>query len=125
MPPHVGKALTLHPTDKVGLEYEVANGGVITNLGERRGEIKTSLESKHSFLMSFQVVEVHKPLLAVSKLVSAGHKVVFDRNDPHIMLDNGEKVKMSCTGGTYEIDIWIRNPGFTRQQPPLAMGPDA
>ena len=65
--------------------------------------------------MSFQVVEVHKPLFAVIKLVEAGHKVIFDRDDPHILMSTNEKVPMRCSGGTYEIEIWVRNTGFTRQ----------
>ena len=69
---------------QVGVEYEVANGGVIVNLGERRATVKTKMDSDASFIMYFQVVEVHKPLLAVSRLVEAGHKVLFDAVDPHI-----------------------------------------
>ena len=64
--------------------------------------------------MSFQVVEVHKPLLAVSKLIEFGHSVTMNKNDPHVLLSTGEKVAMRCSGGTYEVDVWIRNPGFTR-----------
>ena len=115
VPPHIARNLPLMPSPKVGTEYEVANGGVVVNLGERNAEIKLAESANTSFLMSFQVVEVHKPLLAVSRLVDAGHRVVMDKTDPHILLKNGEKVPMSCRGGTYEIEIWIKNPGFTRQ----------
>ena len=65
--------------------------------------------------MSFQVVEVHKPLLAVSKLIEFGHSVTINLSDPHILLSTGEKVAMRCSGGTYEVDVWIRIPGFARQ----------
>ena len=64
--------------------------------------------------MSFQVVKVHKPLLAVSRLVEAGHKVHFDKDDPHILLNGGEKVPMKCRDGTYEIHMLIRNPSVAR-----------
>ena len=60
-------------------------------------------------VVSFQVVKVHKPLLAVSRLVEAGHKVQFDKQDPHIVFSSGEKVPMRCRDGTYEIELWIRN----------------
>ena len=66
-----------------------------------------------SMLMSFQVVEVHKPLLAVSRLVENGHVVSFSKDDPHILLSTGVKVPMRCTLGTYEIDVWLLNLGFT------------
>ena len=66
-------------------------------------------------IMSFQFVEVHKPLLDVSRLVKAGHKVLFDKVGPtYFYLSAGEKVGMTCVGGTYEIGIWIKNPVFTR-----------
>ena len=64
--------------------------------------------------MSFQAVEVHKPVLPVSRLVEAGHKVIFDKTNPHILLSAHEKVPMNCTGATYEINIWIPNPDFSR-----------
>ena len=117
IPPHVAKSLPLLDSSKVGIEYEVANGGIVQNLGERRGEVKLSENAVKSFIMSFQVVEkVHKPLLAVSRLVEAGHEVSFNKANPRIVLSNGDVVPMICRGGTYEIDIWIKNPGFTRQQ---------
>ena len=114
IPPSVARHLPLINSDKVGIEYEVANGGVVVNLGERRAEVSTKMGHANTFLMSFQVVDVHKPLLAVSKLVAAGHKVIFDKDEPHILLSTGEKVHMRCSGGTYEIEVWIKNPGFTR-----------
>ena len=114
VPPDVARNLPLLHTSQVGTEYEVANGGVVVNLGEKRADIVTKLGNKTILSMSFQVVKVHKPLLAVSRLVEAGHKVHFDKDDPHILLTGGEKVPMRCRDGTYEIEIWIRNPSFTR-----------
>ena len=114
VPPDVASCLPLLHTSQVGTEYEVANGGVVVNLGERRADVIMKLGSKTSMILSFQVVKVHKPLLAVSRLVEAGHKVLFDKDDPHIMLSSGEKVAMKCHDGTYEIELWIRNPGFAR-----------
>ena len=61
--------------------------------------------------MSFQVVKVHEPLLAVSKLVEAGNEVHFDKDDPHILLPTGQKLPMTCNNGTYEVEVWIENPG--------------
>ena len=115
VPPHIARNLPLLPSPKVGTEYEVADGGAVINLSERQGEIKLSADGPSAFLMSFQVVEVHKPLLAVSRLPEASHRVVFDKDDPHIMLNTGARLPMTCRGGTYEIEIWIKNPGFARQ----------
>ena len=114
MPPSVARNAQLLASPKVGTEYEVANGQVVVNLGEKRCEMKTGSNSSNCFMMSFQVVEVHKPLLAVSKLIEAGHRVLFDKENPHILLSTGEQMPMQCVGGTYEIEVWIKNPGFTR-----------
>ena len=73
VPPSVGRGLPLVDSDKVGLEYELASGGVVVNLGEKHAEVRTSSGATSSFLMSLQAVDVHKPLLAVSKLVAAGN----------------------------------------------------
>ena len=63
---------------------------------------------KRDLLMNFQVVEVHKPLLAVSKIVEAGHQVVFSKQ-PHVLLSSGERIPLQCNGGTYEITAWLNN----------------
>ena len=57
---------------------------------------------------------VHKPFLAVSRVVEAGHQVHFDKLEPHILLALGEKVPMSFRDGTYDIEVWIHNQGFAR-----------
>ena len=113
--PHAAWHLPLLHSPKVGVGYEVANGGVIVNLGERRATAKTKVDRDASIIVSFQVIEVHKPFLAVSRLVETGHKSLFDKVDPDILLSTGEKVGMTCVGGTYEIEILIEHPGFTRQ----------
>ena len=112
IPPHIARNLPLLHSNKVGIEYEVANGGVVINLGEKRAEMKLKEDDTSSMIMSFQVVEVHKPLLAVSRLVEAGHDVRFNEKDPHILLSTGTKVPMKNNMGTYEVEVWIYNPGF-------------
>ena len=110
---------SLH-TDKVGTEYEVANGQVVYNLGERRCTIKAS-ELVGELNIAFQVVEVHKPLLAVSSLTAQGHKVIFAASDDHILLANGVKLPLRNINGVFELDVWIKKdpsePGFARQGP--------
>jgi hypothetical protein len=114
LPPHIACNIPLTHSPRVGTEYEVANGGTVVNLGERKAQMKLregDADAK-SMLMSFQVVEVHKPLLAVSRLVENGHLVNFSKNDPHILLSTGVKVPMKCNLGTYEVEVWLLNPGF-------------
>ena len=68
---------------------------------------------------AFQVVEdVHKPLLAVSAINKQGHSVIFADEDSHILLKSGGKLPIRHVHGTYEIDIFVNNPGFTVQSRP-------
>ena len=84
---------------------------------------RPKFSGKSTFLMSLQVIDVHKPLLAVCELVAAGHRVIFNEDSPHILHFTGEKVNLSCVGGTCEVEMWIRNPGFTRQSGSLSRHP--
>ena len=65
--------------------------------------------------IAFQVVEdVHNPLLAVCAIAKRGHSVVFAEEDSHMILKNGGgKLPMRNVHGTYEIDIFVKNSGFT------------
>ena len=117
IPPECLPWLEMFHTNKVGTEYEVANGEIVHNLGERRCIMKMSERAKEveELEIAFQVVEdVHKPLLAVSSIVRQGHQVVFAEKDAHILLTSGVKLPMRHCNGTYEIDVWVKKPGFTR-----------
>ena len=81
----------------------------MTETGKQTEELETA----------FRVVEdVHKPLLAVSAITKQGHSVVFADEDSHIPLMSGGKLPMRHVHGTYEIDIFVKNPGFTGQSRP-------
>ena len=83
VPPSVCSFAPLHMTNQVGVEYEVANGAVIENLGEERVQTKYPKSGK-LLNMAFQAVDVHKPLLSVSKITEQGHKVVFSKDESYI-----------------------------------------
>ena len=74
VPPNFCSWSMIFHTDKVGTEYEVANGQVVHNLRERRCVMKVS-DKVAELNIAFQVVEVHKPLLAVSLITAQGHQV--------------------------------------------------
>ena len=69
--------------------------------------------------ISFQVVDVHKPLLAVSSITAQGHKVIFADKDDHILLASGDKLPLRNVNGVFELDVWIKKDpnefGFARQ----------
>ena len=56
-----------------GQEYEVANGATIPNLGERRCLMMT-LGAKTAKKIVFQVADVHKPLLSISRCADMGFR---------------------------------------------------
>ena len=67
VPLNVCTAAQLHKTGKVGIEYEIANGGSLENLGERRCLMMIE-DSQAMMRIVFQCADVHKPLLSVSRL---------------------------------------------------------
>ena len=74
------------------MEYEVANGASIPNLGERRCLMLTpgAQEVKR---ITFQVANVHKPLLSVTRAADAGYDCLLtDKGGWLIPREGGEKV---------------------------------
>ena len=86
---------------------------MVTNLDAKRAEMKMREDDSVSMIMSFQVVEVHKPLLAAFRLVQNWHVVNFNKMEPRILSSTGVKVPMKCNMGTKEVEVYILNPGFT------------
>ena len=114
IPPGCCTWAALHHTNKVGNEYEVANGAVVHNLGERRFIMRLGQKTNELELCCQVVESVQKPLLAVSSVAAQGHSVVFALENSHILLNNGEKLPMRNENGVYEIDIWVKSTGFSR-----------
>jgi hypothetical protein len=96
----------------VGTEYEVADGGVAKNLGEKLCEMKVNETDDIGLEIAFQVVDkVNKPLLSVHRVCMQGHDVVFSESKGNFILLNGstdDVIPLRTVGGTYEIDVWIR-----------------
>ena len=56
-----------------GMEYEVATGASIPNLGEKRCEMWTEGASAPKAI-SMQVADVHKALLSITRIADAGYE---------------------------------------------------
>ena len=98
---------------KRGVKYEVANGEVIDNLGEKTFE--GVLESGEVRGVTAQVCDVNKALMSVRKMVNAGNRVVFEPNGGYIEnMHTGSKIDMMDKGGMYTIKMWVQRP-FHRQ----------
>ena len=77
---------------KRGVEYEVANGVRIPNLGEKKfvGVSNEGISRK----LTAQVCEVNKGLLSVSKMTNGGSRVVFDSDGSYI---EDKNTREKCT----------------------------
>ncbi len=90
---------------KRGVEYEVASGTTIPNLGEKF--FVAVAEEGQSRKMPAQVCAVNKALLSVSRMVQAGNRVVFEQTGSYVEdLQSGEKMYMYEKGGMYMLKMW-------------------
>ena len=99
IPPDIldGVELRQRGPDKRGVEYEVANGVQIPNLGERKFRGATAEGSMKSVVA--QVCEVNTGLLSVKKVTSAGNRVVFDEEGSYIQNKmSGEVTRIKGVG---------------------------
>ena len=95
------------PASKRGVEYEVANGEKIPNLGEKKFRGVT-IEGK-SRNITAQVCDVNKALLSVKKVMSAGNRVVFDGDGSYIEdKASGAWESINRVGNSYDFVTWIQ-----------------
>ena len=94
------------PAHLRGVEYQVADGTRITNLGERRFVGYT--EDGVANAMIAQVCAVNETLLSVSKLTKTGNRVLFDYNGSYVENKaTGQKTWMNEDGGMYTLKMWV------------------
>ena len=68
---------------RAGVFYTSANGGKFYNLGQMHVPIALGNEART--LATFQVADVSRPLMSVSKVCEMGNRVVFGANGGYIM----------------------------------------
>ena len=91
-----------------GVEYEVANGARIPNLGEKKFTGYT--EQGSSRRITAQVCSVNKGLLSVRNVGQAGNRVVFDAAGSYIEdKSTGEAMILIERQGKYVLKVWTRN----------------
>ena len=97
---------------KRGVEYEVANGVQIPNLGEREFTGVTAEGSMKSVVA--QVCDVNRGLLSVRKITRSGNRVVFDNEGSCIeSKTTGEVTKLKDDNGMYELTMWVKGRIFS------------
>ena len=96
---------------KRGVEYEVANGVTIPNLGEKTFKFQTAEGAERK--ITAQVCEVNKGLLSVVKMVNAGNTVAFSKSGSFIEDDNsGERINITEENGMYVLSMWVKRTPF-------------
>ena len=101
------------------VQYICADGGKIPNLGTKTVQGLTTQGEKMS--VKFQVTQVTRPLIAVSKLTEAGHDVNLHKKGGTIRNHaSGKVTTVRKVDGVYVLDIWVRCtpaslPGGSRQ----------
>jgi len=107
---------------KAGVEYEVASGKAVPNLGERHCEIFCE-GAGSSMMMHFQVADIHRPLLSLSRAADQGFKSHLDWYGGYLEdTKTGETIPIQRRGNLYIMQIWVRasseppdpNAGFAR-----------
>ena len=97
-----------------GMEYEVATGESIPNLGEKRCEMWTEGASAPKTI-SMQVADVHKALLSLSRCADMGFESRFGAAFG-CLIDTmtGEISPLQRRGNLYILRAWIRAAPFGR-----------
>ena len=93
---------------KRGMEYEVASGQSIPNLGEKICEMWTEGATKAKVL-SMQVADVHKALLSLSRCADMGFESRFG-SAFGCLIDTatGEVIPLQRRGNLYMLKAWVR-----------------
>ena len=100
-----------------GMEYEVANGQSIPNLGERRCLVWTE-NATDVKKMTMQVADVHKGLLSLSRCADMGFEGRFGRIAGALVCERtGEVIPLTRKGNLYVLRVWIKAAPFGRQEP--------
>ena len=91
-----------------GVEYEVANGATIPNLGERRCLMMTQ-GSQTCKKICFQIADVHKPLLSISKVADLGFDCLLGKNGGYLIDTlTGEKIPLDRRDNLYVLKAWVK-----------------
>ena len=97
------------PQSRALIEYEVANGAAIPNVGERRLDAVTVNAPEALKRIHMQVADVHKCLLSVTKCADMGYTCIL-KKDGGFLEDEitGEKIPIERRGKLYVLKMMVR-----------------
>ena len=97
------------PQSIAKVEYEVASGQTIPNLGERHMEVVAEGGAGTALLLHFQVADVHRPLLSFSKAADMGFRSYLDSFCGWLEDEQtGEWLPITRKGDLYVMQLWVR-----------------
>ena len=86
--------------------YTTAGKGTVQKEGEKT--LTLGLQDGTRMQSQWEVGNIHRPLCAVSRLTSTGHKVVFDKDVSYIEnKSTGRKHHIFQRGGVYVLPAWV------------------
>ena len=93
---------------RAGVEYEVANGAGLKNLGERQCEVMTAGSDVPKRIV-FQVADVHKPLLSITACADMGFDCYLGSKGG-MLYDTvtHETIPLDRKGTLYTMKMWVR-----------------
>ena len=101
------------PGSKRGQRYVVGNGGRVPNEGQLVLNLEHDVKSGSSNLLrsTFQVAEVTRPLMSVSRICDLGMKVIFDSNEALVVNAESKTIaKFMRRGGLYIAQMRLKPP---------------
>ena len=119
MCPHI--SLLASESSRAGLEYEVANGEGLPNLGEKKCLMMTE-DSNMMKRVIFQCADVHKALLSVSRVADLGYECILGKDGGQLRdVVTGDIVPLHRRGNLYVMRAWVKQdtsstPGFGRPE---------
>ena len=108
-----GYACVLEPSpgSKRGQAFIVGNGSKVKNQGQVRLQMKTTDDKAQSLNSIFQVAEITRPLMSVSRICDQGLECLFTKEGAKIMTQKGEVVaKFDREGGLYTATMRLKAP---------------
>ena len=116
-----GYRLEESPGSRRGATFVVGNGEHIPNEGQMtlRLDSTTSDGTSSPIASTFQVAEVARPIMSVSRMCSMGFTCVFDKDGAKVLnKENKQVCYFKASQGLYSTTMKLKKPEpFTRQAP--------
>ena len=113
-----GYMLQESPGSKRGQEFQMGDGGLIKNLGQKQLNLSDSMIGR-DVQSVFQIAAVTRPLMSVGRICDEGHEITFNNRCAVVRTKEGEELCRFSRepGGLYVAKLKLRSPaGFAGQE---------